>query len=183
MRNAKRAYLGPKTKQAFTLLEVTIAIGILAFGLLGIAAMSLHAMKQGRSGKQATEAQTIGYTILEEFNRMNFADPNLAATPWTPLQALGNITAPIFPATTFPQAAQFSQGTVLNQGVVTTSQVYQVRWQITDAPAPPAPPWPPGTLPVRKFIEVQVQWFEPDSPVARQVTISGVRYDDEPTDI
>ncbi len=171
-----------KTRHAFTMLEVTVAIGILAVGLLGIAAMSLHAMSQGRAGKHATEAASIAYSVLEEFHRMNFADPALVAAPWTAPQPLAALVAPIFPASNLPAANEFTQGSVQIAGVAQQSQVYTVQWQITDSPAPPSPPWPAGTLAVRKTIEVRVIWNEPDWP-NRQVTISGVRYDDQPTDI
>jgi prepilin-type N-terminal cleavage/methylation domain-containing protein len=168
-----------KKSSAFTLLEVMIAIGILAVGLLGIAAMSLHAMSQGRAGKHATEAATIAYSVLEEFHRMNFADPNLNAAAWNALQP---ITTPgLFPGSNAAMPPP-TQGSVQIQGLVQQSQVYTVQWQIIDAPVPPAPPWPPGTIAVRKFIDVRVVWTEPDWP-NRQVTISGVRYDDQPTDI
>ncbi len=174
-----RAQAKRQSAGAFTLLEVTIAIGILAVGLLGIAAMSLHAMSQGRSGKHSTEAATIAYSVLEEFHRMNFADPNLNAAAWTPLLP---ITTPgLLPGSNAALPLP-TQGSVQIQGVPQQSQVYNVQWQITDAPAPPAPPWPVGTTAVRKFIDVRVVWNEPDWP-NRQVTISGVRYDDQPTDI
>lgn len=168
-----------KKTHAFTLLEVTVAIGILAVGLLGIAAMSLHAMSQGRAGKHATEAASIAYSVLEEFHRMNFADPNLNAVGWT---ALLPITTPgLFPGSNAAMPAP-TQGSVQIQGVPQQAQVYTVQWQITDSPIPPIPPWPVGTIAVRKTIEVRVVWNEPDWP-GRQVTISGVRYDDQPTDI
>lgn len=168
-----------RSTEAFTLLEVVVALGILAVGLLGIAAMSLHAMSQGRSGKHSTEAASVAYSVLEEFHRMSFADPNLNAVAWTALQA--TTTPGLFPGSNAALPVP-TQGSVQIQGIPVQSQVYTVQWQITDAPAPPVPPWPAGTIAVRKTIEVRVVWNEPDF-ANRQVTISGVRYDDQPTDL
>ena len=45
--------------EGFTLIEAMIAMSILAFGLLALAAMQLHAMKGGASGRNTSEAADI----------------------------------------------------------------------------------------------------------------------------
>ena len=178
-RTLRRMRRSERGSDGFTLLEVTIAVGILAVGLLGIAAMSLQAMQQGRRGKHTSEAATVAYSVLEELNRLNFAHVALTDTggAWTPRL---DITTPgLFPWSPNPAP---TQGSVQINGAVTPSQTYLVEWRITDAAAPPSPPWPAGTLAKRKTIDVRVWWNEPNWQI-RRVTISSVRYDDEPTEL
>lgn len=163
----------------FTLLEVTIAVGILAFGMLGIAGMQLHAMSQGRSGKHTTEASTIANTIFESFNRLPFGNGlgPLAPTAWTPPVPLAAAVIPGSDPASLPM-----QGRVQINGVQNQSQVYNVSWRIADGPIPPSPPWPVGAGTPLKFIDVRVTWNETDFQ-GRQVIVSGVRYDDAPSDL
>ncbi len=165
---------------AFTLLEVTVAIGILAFGMLGIAGMQLHALNQGRSGKQKTEAATVAETVLESFNRIPYGNglgPLAPTGGWTPPVPLAAAVIPGSDPASVP-----TQGFVQIAGVQNQSQVYNVSWRIADGPIPPSPPWPVGAGTPLKFIDVRVTWNEIDFQ-NRQVIVSGVRYDDAPSDI
>ena len=57
----------------FTLLEVMIAMTILAVGLLALAAMQLHAMRGGAQGRHSTRAAAVARDQMETFQRMPWA--------------------------------------------------------------------------------------------------------------
>ena len=44
----------------FSLLEVTVAIGILSYGLMALAVMQLEALSQGAAGKHSVDAAAVG---------------------------------------------------------------------------------------------------------------------------
>lgn len=56
----------------FSLVEVIIAIGVLAGLLLSIATMFILGGRQVKAGKTITEATTLAQDIMEEFDRASF---------------------------------------------------------------------------------------------------------------
>lgn len=107
---------GQRPGDGFTLLEVVVALGLLAFGLLGVAAMQIHAMQGGRSARHTTHAAEIARGQLEAFQSARFAD--LAPTAgWTAAQAVAR--------------------TVQADGGDVTEQSYDLQWRITDLNAGP----------------------------------------------
>ena len=58
-----------KDREGFTLLEVMIAMVILAIGLLGLASMHIMAIKGNSFGQQMTVASTMAQNQLEQFRR------------------------------------------------------------------------------------------------------------------
>jgi prepilin-type N-terminal cleavage/methylation domain-containing protein len=75
----------PKTRRresraGLTLIEVMIALTILAVGLLTLASMQLEALRGGRSGASDTYATTLAQDKMEELQRMSWASADLAAT-------------------------------------------------------------------------------------------------------
>jgi prepilin-type N-terminal cleavage/methylation domain-containing protein len=58
----------------FTLIEAMIAMAILGLGLLALAAMQLHAMKGGASGRNASEAAAIAQTRMERLQGQTWTD-------------------------------------------------------------------------------------------------------------
>ncbi len=148
-----------RPNSGFTLLEVVVAMGILATGLLSIAAMQVQAMRGGRLGRHHSAAAAIAFTQLEQFNRVAFTDPLLAPN-WP------GFTAPV------PVLRNVTLG-----GVQQIEQQYNVQFRVRDMP--PIPPAPP--LPVTwKAIDVRVTWTENQQPGApgRTLTISTIRHDD-----
>jgi type IV pilus assembly protein PilV len=105
---------GAPDTAGFTLLEVVVALGLLAFGLLGVAAMQIHALQGGRSSRHTTQGAEIARTQLELFQNLAFAD--LGATTWTT-----------------PQVVTRS---VQAEGETIAEQDYDLRWRITDLNAP-----------------------------------------------
>ena len=59
-------------EQGFSLIEVVIAIGILAGVLLSICSMFILGGRQLKTGKTMTEATTIGHDIMETFDKLSF---------------------------------------------------------------------------------------------------------------
>jgi Tfp pilus assembly protein PilV len=121
--------------RAFTLLEVVIVIGILAFGLLALSAMQIHAMKGGNQGRHATRAAAIAEAEMELMLRANWASATLAPTTgWTT-------------PTTTNTSVQVDGGT-------SAEQVYSVARRVTDL----APTF-------TRTIDVEVSWTEPGGKV------------------
>jgi hypothetical protein len=104
---------GARRAGGLTLIEVLIALGILAGGLLTAAAAQLYAMKGGSSGRHGSDAAAIAQAQLENFQRIAF--PNLAPTGgWDP-----------------PGGAQVD--TVVQADPVNQVEMsYAVQWRIAD---------------------------------------------------
>jgi type IV pilus assembly protein PilV len=68
------------TRAGLTLIEVMIALTILAVGLLTLATMQLEALRGGRSGASDTFATTLAQDQMEELQRMSWTNTHLAAT-------------------------------------------------------------------------------------------------------
>jgi type IV pilus assembly protein PilV len=56
---------GPRRIHGVGLIEVLVAVAVLAFGLLGIAALQATALKNGQSSYQRSQAVTATYSILD----------------------------------------------------------------------------------------------------------------------
>lgn len=104
----------------FTLLEVTIALTILAFGLLALGLMQLQALRGGHHGRHHTTAAMIARDQLEQIQRAPFSQ--VAPVAWG--------AAPAWMA-----ASGLTVGAVntqvTNPNGVFTEQTYNVAWQIT----------------------------------------------------
>jgi prepilin-type N-terminal cleavage/methylation domain-containing protein len=89
----------------FSLIEAMIALSILGLGLLALAAMQLHAMRGGSSGRRATEAAALAQTQMERLQR----------DTWTNVAPTGGWSAP---------TTQTAPGQ--------SDETYDVDWRITD---------------------------------------------------
>jgi prepilin-type N-terminal cleavage/methylation domain-containing protein len=142
-----------RRSEGFTLIEVVVAMGILATGLLAVSAAQLYAMRGGRSGRHTTDAAEIAQSQVEVFQRMDFADPGLAATGgWSP-----------------PGGSQVDRS-VQTPGVPVVEQSYSMQWRIVNGPLVS------GRV-FLKTIDVQVTWDEPNRP-GRSYTMSTMRHND-----
>jgi type IV pilus assembly protein PilV len=78
----------PRSRRGLSLIEVMIALTILAVGLLGALAMQTHALSSTNTGKHVTDAMRIGLDQLETLKYRGWA-----ATPptaWTaPVAVVG----------------------------------------------------------------------------------------------
>ena len=148
---ARRARCGT----GFTLLEVVVAMGILATGILGVTAAQLYAMRGGSTGRHTTDAASIAHSQMEQFQRMNFTDAALNQTAgWV--------------AGTLVAGGQI-QTTVQANPAAQVEETYTIRYRVTDIT--------PGQL---KAVDVQVTWNEPTRP-NRSLIISTVLHNDPRT--
>lgn len=61
-----------KGERGFSLVEVVIALGILAGVLISISGLFVIGGRQVKSGRSSSEALAVGRTILEEMNKWGF---------------------------------------------------------------------------------------------------------------
>ncbi|HEY5656238.1 MAG TPA: prepilin-type N-terminal cleavage/methylation domain-containing protein [Myxococcota bacterium] len=108
-RRSKWNRSGPRG--GFTLLEVMLALSILAFGLLGLAAMQLYAMQGRSSGRHSTFAATLVQTQMDELQRRNWNTVTDTGGAWISA-ARGNV--------------------VVDASGNQTEQAYTLSWRITD---------------------------------------------------
>jgi prepilin-type N-terminal cleavage/methylation domain-containing protein len=118
----------------FTLIEVMVALGILAAGLLTVAAAQLYAMQGGSTGRHSTEAAAFAHTKLENLQRMAFDDAELADTAgaWAP--------------------AEIETNTVQTTPIDIVEMTYTVEYRVDDID------------PNLKAVDVRVTWDEPKRP-------------------
>lgn len=67
----------PRTRRrsaGFSLIEALIALSILGVGLLALAAMQLHAMRGGESGRRTSEASALAQARMEQLQRATWGD-------------------------------------------------------------------------------------------------------------
>lgn len=136
-------------RDGFTLLEVTIAMVILAIGMLTMTGAQLHAMRGGQAGRHTSGASAIAQSQMEQLQRARWLSPALVATApgWT---------APVV-----------VNSTIATNGGPAIEMVYNVNWRITDIQ--------PGEL---KGIDIQVVWNEPNRG-NRTYYLSSGRYNHE----
>ena len=79
--------LNPRSDEGFTLVEVLVALLILAIVTLGIAGMFSHAMVVNATGYDYARLASEARFVLEELRARPFADPTLTVTTgrnWIP---------------------------------------------------------------------------------------------------
>ena len=104
----------PRARGGFTLVEVSIAIGIFAIGMLGLSAMQLHALRSGGSGRHQTQAAAIAQSRMEQLERLRWTDLTTTA---------GAFTAPV------------TVTNVVQSDTTEAEMAYAVSWRITDVQA------------------------------------------------
>jgi len=98
----------------FTLIEVMIAIGILAFGLLALTTMQIKAMHGGNRGRHASNAAAIAENRMEQ----------LQQDPWASIPDTGGFVADLA-----------AQNAIQLEGASSNERTYNVSYQITDLEA------------------------------------------------
>jgi len=134
-----------------TLLEVMIALAVLALGLLAMLAMQVAAMRSGKYGRHTTEAAQLARDQMELLHRLDWTDPLALPTAWT---------APAATPVTVQSAAGDQQEMVYNVS-------YRIRSDATDANL--------------RLVDVRVTWTEMNAPPGappRRYAISTIRHDD-----
>ena len=72
MRVMERKNRGQEPEAGFSLIEVVIAIGVLAGVLLSIASMFILGGRQVKTGKTLTEATALAQGLMEQFDKESF---------------------------------------------------------------------------------------------------------------
>ncbi len=70
----------PKKEAGFTLMEILIAIAILAFGLLAVATMQVSSIKRNSQAIGITEGITVAQDKIEEFIGLDYNHTDLSDT-------------------------------------------------------------------------------------------------------
>ena len=70
-----------RNKRGFTLLEILVAITILATGLLGVAGLNLGIMKGNLVSNRVTTATALAQDKMENINRMDYSQVTEANIP------------------------------------------------------------------------------------------------------
>jgi type IV pilus assembly protein PilV len=138
-----------RRKGGFTLLEVMIALTLMAIGTLSLAALQLIVMDYAARGRNMSQASAIAQTQMEQLQRLRWSDAGLQPTggAWTG------------PATVNVQ---------MDDGVnVGTQQSYEVYVRIADLVAG-----------VTRSVDVRVDWDEADRP-GRSYALSSIRYNSQ----
>lgn len=144
-------------RAGFTLVEVMIALGILAFGLLTLAVMQLQALNHGSAGRHTTYAAAVARSYLEQVNRV----------PWTVLsaaQAVNNWTAPGWTNAAASVSAMVDMPAGAGQAA---EHAYAVDWRVTDVGAAPV---------CLRDVQVRVTWSEDIGAPSKSLVMATRRY-------
>lgn len=141
----------------FTLIEVFIALGVLAFGLLTLAIMQLQAISQGSKGRHTNDAASYARSYLEQVHRV----------PWTVLDAAQVIGTWTNPNWVGAAATANTNVDVVGGGGSATEHSYGVQWRVTDIGAAPV---------CLRDVEVRVTWQEEDMSNAKSMVLATRRY-------
>jgi Tfp pilus assembly protein PilV len=153
---SKRRLRSTRGQSGVTLVEMMVALGIMAFGILTMALMQLAALKQGSQGQHTTDAAAVGRTYLEQVHRLPWSELTtaVAAGDWTnPSWAGANPSVTL--ALDAPVAGSTSPG-----------QTYAVAWRVTDVA---------GNTCLRD-VEIRIAWNEEDFSAPKTLTLSTRRY-------
>ena len=159
MNAAARVIGREKGERGFSLVEVVIAIGVLAGVLLSICSMFILGGRQLKTGKTVTEATTICHAIMESFDSLSFT------ALYTTFGAAATDTTMTVSSTTTGSAIQSWQTEIarkLDNGVAT----------VTIIPRGPGTPNFGTAAGIR--MTVTVTWTELARP--QSVSLSTVRF-------
>jgi prepilin-type N-terminal cleavage/methylation domain-containing protein len=139
-----------RARGGFTLVEVMLAVALLAIGVLAMLALQIQALRGSQLGRHYSDASRVATEEMEGLLRSDWAD--LALTAWT---------APV--AETEPVEVQ------IDGEPSTVEQVFWVSRRITAGPDADV-----------RMIDVRVTWFEPNDdpnePARRRYAISSARF-------
>jgi type IV pilus modification protein PilV len=67
-------YIKASSTSGFTMIEILVAVTILAIGLLGIASMMATSVKGGAYGRRTTVAENLAIQKLEQFRNLSYSN-------------------------------------------------------------------------------------------------------------
>lgn len=140
-----------------TILEVMIALSVLALGLLAMLAMQVSAMRGGKYGRHTTQAAQLARDQMEFLHRLDWADALVQPTAWT---------APAYMGTAGPTIV-----TVQSANGPQQEMTYNVSYRVTNDAADTN----------LRLLDVRVNWTEMNAPPGaplRRYAMSTIRHDD-----
>ena len=142
-----------RRRSGFTLIELMIAMSLLALGLLSMLALQLHAMRGSQLGRHYTQAAQIARDRMELIQRLPWDDAAAQPAAWTtPIQEQAMVDSSYGP---------------------TQEQSYDVSWEITADPTRPT---------LLREVSVRIEWYEanddPGNPPLRRYAISSMKYNE-----
>jgi Tfp pilus assembly protein PilV len=140
------------------MIEVLVALGILGFGLLSVAAMQIVALKDASKGRHVTAAAMIARDQIERVQRVPFSTltPKTWGASETWMAGVGLTRGPIHMDVDEPG------------GTTSVEQTYSVDWRLSPV------------VPVNQDlmnIEVDVTWVEHGQTATRSFGISTIVVD------
>lgn len=141
----------PANKKGFTLVEVMVAIVVLAIGVIGVMAMQTRAVIANASASSRTTGTGVAISVLETLKALPFSDPNLvethatlALTPQTAAAAMADAAIRRLDAATLATMPMLTNVYRIAGGAVTTigagtsagSHTYQIAWAVVDNELP-----------------------------------------------
>lgn len=142
-------------QRGFSILEVMIALVILAFGILAMTMMQLEALRQGGAGRHTTDAAAVARTYLEQTQRLPYATiDGLKDTGW------------LNPAWSGARSS-FDTALTNPSGGTAIEHTYNVQWRVTTVPATSC----------MLDVEMRVTWQEAKYDNNRQLVLATRRYD------
>jgi type IV pilus modification protein PilV len=121
-------------RSGFTLVEVMVALGILAFGILAVASMQTSSLRGTRTAHCVTEATTIAMDKVEDLMMLPYADADLShgshgpeydATNRYRIDWMVNDDLPLESTKTIHVTVQWQE-----QGVVKTSSLTYIKMDV-----------------------------------------------------
>ncbi len=156
------------------MIELVAAMGILAFALLGLVGLQLHAMRDASSGNEQSRAATIARDVMEQMHRMPWNSvPVTAGGDWVDIDfdaAVGAGDGFELPGESAAFGLAADQiGMVVSRPaganpVPTVANVFSVDWRVQA-----------GVLNFMRDVDVRVQWTDPNG-FQRTLVLSAVKY-------
>lgn len=109
----KKTVMKIKSGQGFTLIEVLVAMVIIAIGLMAIAALQYKAVKYNHDAYLRSQLNVLAFDLLDRMRIDVDANANQATTIGTYVTALGNYTVPTANITGCNQSAAFTSNNAI----------------------------------------------------------------------
>ena len=158
---------GARGRGGFTLIEVLIALTILAIGLLGVALMQVTSISGNTFSREMSVATELGQDMLEKLRTYEF-------TSSTTDNALLGGNHPDNTDVADGLAVGVGNANIIDErGLTVGTLIYTRTWRVTDGPAAAPAVFPAANM---KEIVVTVSWTEKGAAATtRSITITGVK--------
>ena len=146
-----------RRERGMTLLEVLIAIAIMAFGISGMMMMQVLAMRDEAIARSNSDASQIAQDTLETIARLSFDEVGVTGDAYE--------DADIIDLAGYDEGEVPVQMTDVN-GDTIDQRIYQVQWKVRAVA---------GQSSLRT-VDVQISWID-DAEMPQTYTVSTLKYD------